>query len=149
MVVNIDAHGQPSIAAFVSSQAYESQIAPCAPASDLRDAQRASLPRETVLHPPQSFTLDAVVTALDENGRAGCARIYPVVIDQALEIPPLPDGKTGWGWTVKRNDPFYFTASIPRQGVAAVRVTGWRGVRPAVFKVESITGGRRRDTQSP
>ncbi|MEA2327663.1 MAG: hypothetical protein QOE68_2622 [Thermoanaerobaculia bacterium] len=137
LMFEIDRRGKPKVTLFRDGRWPVTQIAPCAPAAHVRDVRAGTLPTGA---PPYATTVrrDAIVTTLDSRGDRMCNRIYPVTIEQAIEIPPLPDGKTGWAWTSSHNDPKFFTAQVPKQRVAAIRVSGWRGLRPTTFTIADL-----------
>jgi hypothetical protein len=139
MVVTLDPRsGEPGVTAFRPSLAYETEVAPCASTAEAADAHRARLPRKPRAPAPHDSKRDAVLESLNETGVVICRRIYPVVIDRALEAPPSGPGKMDWVWTTQRETTFFFTARVPQGSATAFRVSGWRGVRARTFAVSEL-----------
>lgn len=139
VVVTIDPdNGKPEVSAFTPSTAFEELIAPCTSAEQVADAHRAHLPRRAPVQGRHESTRDAVLESLNQRGEIVCRRIYRVVIDRPIEGPPSGPGKTDWVWITRRETTFYFSAHIPRDGVAAIRVSGWRGVRARSFAIPEL-----------
>lgn len=115
-------------------------LAPCASPDAVRAAHDAELPpRRTVVTTTESVTRNAVLTTSGANGRPICDRLIPVTVDQSLEAPPSPDGKQGFAWVTIRPDHFFIPGAIPQdEGAASLRITGWHGVTPRVFRIANL-----------
>ena len=124
-VIEIDQHNDVTVLEPRRRLAYPNEIAPCASPADLRDAHSADLPPPPAYLSAGNWIMhDVVVTALDARGRAICARIYAVVLDTGGE----------YGHP-SRQLPFGFAAITPVPGVAALRISGWRGMHEKTFRL--------------
>ncbi|HEV2719808.1 MAG TPA: hypothetical protein VG323_07290 [Thermoanaerobaculia bacterium] len=121
--LDIDRNGEPSVEFLQRGPHYSGQIAPCASPADLRDVHSTEFP--TQMRPGGQWTLaDVVVTAMDNRGRAICARIFTVVVK---------------GGHRSMQYPLLVTAHIPlSEAAAAIRISGWRGMPEKTYSLAEL-----------
>jgi hypothetical protein len=127
-------HGTPRLGGAHTSNGDHRSVAPCAPASYVRDAHRATMPEKPATSWDRLHTRDVVVETLDARGRVLCSRLLAVPVETAIEVPPPAAGGQFGPWLIAPAASFYFEMSIPRdEPFAALRVSGWRGVQAKTF----------------
>ncbi len=137
--VTVSHSGEAAVDLFRPGSWPSFQIAPCASTSDVMDAHQATLSRTPPRRAPfVTAERDFVLTTLDQNGVELCSQIYPVIVDEAIEGPPSAPGKTDWVWRWRRPDPFHFTAAIPRDRTAAIRLSGWKGTKTTIVAISDL-----------
>jgi hypothetical protein len=133
--ISVDEEGRADARRIVVRSFPPSEFSPCASEAQLRAARQATLPPPGIAQPMEPVTAQAILTTLDIHSHELCSRLVKMNIEEAVEYPPTPDGRSGWGWARKRENPFWGLGDVEVNGVAAIRISGWRGVKERTMPI--------------